>query len=206
MNPRKVPKCSSSPSPGNKEETPKPPESSASTPCPVVLIKSRKKGHEPPKGGGNSIFKPTNISSPRDRTVFSQGETSMSKDKSFPNTPSGKTDSPSSKREAASQKNLSYSSPKGNGRVHLCEVDNFFKLNDRTTDSPKPSISAKLKAVPPPTKSSRKTTLLRRTTVFSTVPRSRMSRRTFAGCRTGMTRRSYSHNTRLQTGIRKLKV
>ncbi|CAL1269508.1 unnamed protein product [Larinioides sclopetarius] len=239
LSPQRVVKQSSPVKPVHRNEVAKSPENVNSPPVPILLMKSKKKTNDPPKGGGSSSSltakegenenreESANLpTAATDKPLLTEGESEASplsknvlNDSGpvlVPNASPVKTESFVSKPEkdeASPPKSSNYPISKENGRVHLCEVDNIFKLNERTTEcfensdnSKQSEVSPKNKTVPSVAKNFRKSTITRRNSSFPAVKRPRLHQRTFSSCRTNAPRRSFAHNTRAQSGIRKLKV
>ncbi|GIY34915.1 protein phosphatase 1D [Caerostris extrusa] len=234
LTPQRIVKPSSSQNKSvHKSQSTKSPKHKSSPPVPILHIKTKKKTLEPPEGGGNNIsltakesenknqVETSNLpTSSTDESVISESGNSLSSDseleKPVSTSPETRTESflsKSGKDDTTPLKNSSSLGSKENGRVHLCEVDNIFKLNARTSDSFENSnsskqiaVSTKNKPVPSIVKNFRKSTLKRRNSVFPAAKRPRIHRRNFPSCRTSSSRRNFAHNTRAQTGIRKLKV
>ncbi|KAF8791755.1 Protein phosphatase 1D like protein [Argiope bruennichi] len=235
LSPQRVVKQSSPVKPVLRDEIIKSPENVSSPTVPISLMRSKKKIHDPPNWGGSSSTmtakesenenREESINKPiatTEKPILIEGasETPMlnesGQEKLVPNVSPVKTDSCVSKPEkddTSLPKSANYPISKENGRVHLCEVDNIFKLNERTTecfensDSSKQSeISPKSKTVPSTVKNFRKSTITRRNSSFPAVKRPRVHQRNFSSCRTNTPRKGFAHNTRAQSGIRKLKV
>ncbi|GBN99776.1 hypothetical protein AVEN_170098-1 [Araneus ventricosus] len=240
LSPQRVVKQSSPVKPVHRNEVTKSPENASSPSVPILLMKSKKKTHDPPKGGGSSSTLTAKESenenteesvnmpiATTEKPLLTEGESDASllsknmlndsgQEKLVPNASPVKTESFVSKPEkddASPPKSSNYPVSKENGRVHLCEVDNIFKLNERTTEcfensdnSKQSEVSPKNKTVPSTVKNFRKSTITRRNSSFPAVKRPRLHQRNFSSCRTNTPRRSFAHNTRAQSGIRKLKV
>ncbi|GFQ99978.1 protein phosphatase 1D [Trichonephila clavata] len=236
LSPQRVVKHSTPVKPVHMNEASKSSEDVNTPPVPILHMKAKKKTNDPPKGGGSNTLTTKEIEtenredasnlsvSSTDKSLRDESDGSFSDkdmlndigpDKSLPNVTILNTESCISKSEkddGSPQRSSSYLSCKENGRVHLCEVDNIFKLNERTTecfensDNSKQSVvSAKNKTVPSTEKNFRKSTLIRRNSVFP-AKRPRLHQSNYPACRASAARRNYAHNTRAQSGIRKLKV
>ncbi|XP_042905523.2 protein phosphatase 1D isoform X2 [Parasteatoda tepidariorum] len=203
----------------------KTPEPSVSN-QPLLQPKSKRKGHDPPGDGvddNNSILSrnksesrnntlsesSNNTSENNDESVTKSMLSENGKDKinSLSNVIVGRTESCLSKCEKEDSSPPNDTNCKENGWSHL---DNFYTNNDRTSDiensasTKQISVTQKNKVVPCKIKQSKKSTLAQRT--FPMSRRLRLHRTNLSSGKTNTTRRSYTHNTRAQSGIRKMKV
>lgn len=179
----------------------------------TVDAKVRKKGHDPPDievATSNHMECENKVISSsssqfESKSFVKSGESSKSlgNTKEKHSSLSSKNDLlKTEKNEGSLQTNTN---SKENGRIHLCEVDNFFKLNNRTSDcnesrnSPKCSDLQKNDSiVSPKIKNFRKSTLSRINNAqksLNSLRKPRLHQRNISTCR-----------TRAQSNIQKLKL
>lgn len=190
---------------------------------PIMHVKARKKSNYPLKGEGNSTLSTKESENENIEDAANLHESSTDKgmlndvlDKSLINVSIVNTESCVSKSEKdddSPQRSSSYLSSQENSRVHLCEVENIFKLNERKTecfensDNSKQSVvTAKNKTAPSTVKNFRKSTLIRRKSGFLAVKRPCLPQSNYPAHRANAAKRNYARSTRAKSGIRKLKV
>ncbi|KFM67076.1 Protein phosphatase 1D, partial [Stegodyphus mimosarum] len=216
----------------------------------VTDVKSKKKGHDPPKEEQNkgtettnenindppgTVFETINDSAERECGESSEPKNTLNenyqgKQSTFPNKALDRTDSMLPKIGKESSLPSPDMGCKENGRIHLCEVENFFKLNNRTLDCVETANDVKQnvspndsKPVPSKIKNLRKRSLRRNHSVYQKSDAS-LKHRGLQGknfsvhsglheksnpsrtARKTRTRLTHCHKTRAQVELRKIKL